>query len=50
MKKVEGSETQKAETRSALSVESRTNAALKVIEDKEHDMSAVPEYGDGGKV
>jgi hypothetical protein len=50
MKKIEGSEAERPETRSALSVESGTKAALKVIEDKEHDMSEVPEGGDGGKV
>jgi hypothetical protein len=50
VKNVEGSEAQKPETIDAVSEESVTKAALKVIEDKEHDMSAIPEDGDDGKV
>lgn len=50
MKKVEGSEAEKPETRSAASVESETKSALKAVEDKEPDMSAVPEDGDDGKI
>jgi hypothetical protein len=50
VKKVEGNDVQKPETRNAVSEESGTKAALKVIEDKERDITAVPEDGDDGKV
>lgn len=50
VKKVEGSEADTPETRSAVSVESETKAALKAAEDKEPDVSAVPEDGDDGNI
>jgi translation initiation factor 5B len=45
VKKVDESEAQKPETKITVSVESGTNAALKAIEDKELDVSAVSEDG-----
>jgi hypothetical protein len=50
MKKVEGSEAQEPETRSAVSAESETKVALQAVEDKEPDVSAVPEDGDDGNI
>jgi translation initiation factor 5B len=46
VKKIEGSEAQKLENRSVVSVGSGTKAALKAIEDREADVLAVPEKGD----
>jgi translation initiation factor 5B len=45
VKKVEESQAQKPETKIVVSVESGTKAALKAIEDKEPDVSAVSEDG-----
>jgi hypothetical protein len=46
MKKVEESEAQKPKTKIVVSIKPGTKAALKATEDKEPDVSAVPEDGD----